>query len=149
VFVYDSHGEFGAPNNRVEFLRGDDTRPDRVRLWNLFVTHPQSLAAPGNGVCPLDGVVRTWSVVCTTPGTISLTMTREGDATIYTYPAASVVIGTNRFADANIEVRTGDRIGFRSDAEPNTYWQQPGANVMSLDFEIDREGTFARVPGRP
>ena len=147
VFVYDSHGEYGAPNNRVEFLRGDDSQPDRVRLWNLFVTHPQSLDAPGNGVCPLDGVVRAWSVVCTTPGTVSLTMIRESDPTIHVYPAVNVVIGTNRFADANIEVRAGDRIGFRTDAEPNTDRQQPGANVTSLDFEIDREGTFARVPG--
>jgi hypothetical protein len=149
VFVYDSHGEYGAPNNRVEFLCGDDTQPDRVRLWNLFVTHPQSLDAPSNGVCPLEGVIRAWSVVCTTPGTVSLTMIREGDPTIHMYPAVNVVIGTNRFADANIEVRAGDRIGFRSDAEPNTYRQQLGANVTSLDFEIDREGTFARVPGGP
>ena len=85
----------------------------------------------------------------TTPSTISLTRIREGDATIYLSSAVNVVIGTNRFADANIEVRAGDRIGFRSDTEPNTYWQQLGANVTSLDFEIDREGTFARVPGAP
>jgi hypothetical protein len=31
-------------------------------------------------------------------------------------------------------------------AKTNRY-QQAGANVASLDFEIDREGTFARVPG--
>ena len=119
VFVYDSRGEYGAPDNRVEFLRGDDSQPDRVRLWNLFVTHPQSLAAPGNGVCPLDGVVRAWSVVCTTPGTVSLTMIREGDPTIYMSPAVNVVIGTNRFADANIEVRAGDqnRVSVRRRAE--------------------------------
>jgi len=66
-----------------------------VRLWNLFVTHPQSLDAPGNGICPLDGVVRAWSVVCTTPGTISLTMIRESDPTIYLYPAVNVVIASS------------------------------------------------------
>lgn len=149
VFVYDTHGEYGALNNRVEFLRGDDTQPDRVRLWNLFVTYPQSLDAPSNGVCPLDGVIRAWSVVCTTPGAVSLTVIHEGDPTIYTFPAVNVVIGTNRFANANIEIRAGDRIGFLSNAEPNTYQQQLGANVTSLDFEIDREGTFIRVHGGP
>ena len=145
VFVYDSHGEYGARNNRVEFLRGDSGRPDRVRLWNLFVPYPQSLGAPGNGVCPLDGVVRAWSIVCTTPGTVSLTRIREGDPTISLSPEVSVVIGTNRFADADIEVRAGDRIGFRSDAEPNTYQQRLGGVVTSLDFEIDRDGIFERV----
>jgi hypothetical protein len=149
VFVYDSHGVYGAPDNRVEFLRGSGTRPDRVRLWNLFAAYPQSLGAPDHGVCPLDGVVRAWSVVCTEPGTISLTMTRAGDTTAHVYPAVNVVVGTNRFADADIEVRAGDRIGFRSDTEPHTYHQQPGANVAALDFEIDREGTFARVPAAP
>jgi hypothetical protein len=34
----------------------------------------------------------------------------------------------------------------RSGEDPNTY-RRAGANVASLDFEIDREGTFARVPG--
>ena len=144
VFVYDSHGEFGTVNNRVEFLRGDSTQGDRVRLWNLFAAYPQSLDPPGNGICPLDGVVRAWSVVCTAPGTVSLTMTREGDGTINVYPAMNVVIGTNRFADANIEVRAGDRIGFRSGANPDTIQQQPGGTVKSLDFEIDREGLFTR-----
>src|SRR5262249_11812772 len=67
VFVYDSHGEFGAANNRVEFLRGTDSVPDRVQVWNLFATYPQSLTASGHGVCPLDGTVRAWSVVCTAP----------------------------------------------------------------------------------
>ena len=145
VFVYDSHGEYGARNNRVEFLRGDGTQPDRVRLWNLFATYPQSLRAPGNGVCPLDGVIRAWSVVCTEPGTVSLAMMRPGDPTTYMYPAAKVVIGTNRFADADIEVRADDRIGFRTDRELNIHDKQPGDIVASLDFEIDREGTFTRV----
>ena len=144
VFVYDSPGEFGAANSRVEFLRGDSAQPDRVRLWNLFASYPQSLDSSGSGICPLDGVVRVWSAVCTAPGTVSLTMTRAGDQTINMYPAVNVVIGTNRFADANIEVRAGDRIGFRSDGEPNAYQQKPAGNVTSLDFEIDREGVFTR-----
>ena len=144
VFVYDSPGEFGAANSRVEFLRGDGTQPDRVRLWNLFASYPQSLDPAGNGVCPLDGVVRAWSVVCTAPGTVSLTQTREGDPTVHMYPAVDVVVGTNRFADANIEVRAGDRIGFRSGATADTIHHHPGGNVTSLDFEIDREGMFTR-----
>jgi CubicO group peptidase (beta-lactamase class C family) len=147
VFVYDSQGEFGARNSRVEFMRGDGTGPDRVRLWNLFATYPQSLDPPGNGVCPLDGVIRAWSVVCTEPGTVSLAMMRPGDPTTYMYPAAKVVIGTNRFADADIEVRAGDRIGFRTDRELNIHVKQPGDIVTSLDFEIDREGIFTRVRG--
>ena len=61
------------------------------------------------------------------------------------YPSVNVVIGTNRFADVSIEVRAGDQIGFRSSAQPNTHQQPPGGNVTSLDFEIDREGTFTRV----
>ena len=143
VFVYDSPGEFGAANSRVEFLRGDGTQPDRVRLWNLFASYPQSLDPPGNGVCPLDGVVRAWSAVCTAPGAVSLTVTRKGDETVSAYPAVPVVIGTNRFADANIEVRAGDRIGFRCDAAPES--QQPSGGIVTrLDFEIDREGVFTR-----
>jgi len=87
--------------------------------------------------------------VCTTPGEVSLTVIHEGDPTISTFPAVNVVIGTNRFANANIEIRAGDRIGFLSSTEPNTYHQQPNANVTSLDFEIDSEGTFVRVHGGP
>ena len=71
-------------------------------------------------------------------------MTREGDGAINVYPAMNVVIGTNRFADATIEVRAGDRIGFRSGANADTIQQQPGGTVKSLDFEIDREGLFTR-----
>src|SRR5262245_25911550 len=140
VFMYDSHGEFGAANNRVEFLRGDQTQPDRVRLWNLFVAYPQSVDPPGDAMCLLDGVVRAWSVVCSAPGLVSLTVKRRDDPrTVHTHSTEKVVIGTNRFANTNIEVRAGDRIGFL-----------PGlvGTVRSFDFEIDREGTFTRVPGR-
>ena len=47
-----------------------------------------------------------------------------------------------------VEVRAGDQIGFRSSAQPDTHRQQLGGNVTSLDFEIDREGTFTRVRDR-
>ena len=57
----------------------------------------------------------------------------------------NVVIGTNRFADASIEVGRGHQIGFRSKAQPNTHRQPLGGNVASLEFEIDGEGTFTRV----
>jgi CubicO group peptidase (beta-lactamase class C family) len=147
VFVYDSNGEFGRPNNRVEFLRGDGSEPDRVRLWNLFVAYPQSLDETSDGICPLEGVLRAWSVVSNAPGKIALTVIRKGDPKIHVQPTVEVFRGTNRFADANIEVRAGDKIGFWSDAEPKTYWQQPGANIETLEFEIDREGTFVRNAG--
>lgn len=146
VFVYDSRGEYGAPRNRVEFLRGTDGAPDRVTLWNLFASYPQSLDAPGDGVCPLDGVIRAWSVRVTQPGKIALTIIRTGDPGIHRVePTVDVVIGTNRFAGHDLAVRTGDKIGFWSDATQKTYWQRPDANVESLDFEIDKEGTFLRV----
>jgi CubicO group peptidase (beta-lactamase class C family) len=146
VFVYDSPGEYGAPRNRVEFLRGSDGAPDRVTLWNLFVSYPQSLDAPGDGVCPLDGVVRAWSVTVSKPGKIALTIIHAGDPGIHRVePTVDVAIGTNRFAGHDLQVRAGDKIGFWSDATEKTYWQRPGANVESLDFEIDREGTFMRV----
>ncbi len=146
VFVYDSQGEFGAPRNRVEFLRGTGGAPDRVTLWNLFASYPQSLDSPGDGVCPLDGVIRAWSVRVSKPGKLALTIIRKGDPGIHRVePTVDVVIGTNRFAGHNLEVRAGDKIGFWSDATQQTYWQRPDANVESLDFEIDREGTFVRV----
>jgi CubicO group peptidase (beta-lactamase class C family) len=146
VFLYDSPGEYGAPRNRVEFLRGSNGARDRVTLWNLFASYPQSLDSPGDGVCPLDGVIRSWSVRVTKPGKIALTIIRKGDPGIHRVePTVDVVIGTNRFAGHNLEVRAGDKIGFWSDATQKTYWQKPDANVESLDFEIDREGTFVRI----
>jgi CubicO group peptidase (beta-lactamase class C family) len=146
VFVYDSPGEYGAKRNRVEFLRGSKGARDRVTLWNLFASYPQSLDAPGDGVCPLDGVIRSWSVKVNKPGKIALTIIHEGDPGIHRVePTVDVVIGINRFAGHNLEVRTGDKIGFWTDATQQTYWQKPDANVESLDFEIDREGTFVRV----
>ena len=142
-----AHGRWRSSASAARAFRalvvGEEGIPGRDR------GAPSSPTLPFLHRLALDGVIRAWSVVCTTPGAVSLTVIHEGDPAIYTFPAVNVVIGTNRFANANIEIRAGDRIGFQSNAEPNTYQQQLGANVTSLDFEIDREGTFIRVHGGP
>jgi CubicO group peptidase (beta-lactamase class C family) len=143
VFVFDSRGEFGASNNRVEFVAGSAGAKDRVTLWNLFASYPQQLAREGeaDSVCPLAGVVRSWSVLAQRPARLALTFTRPGVDGILRGESVDVVRGMNFFANANFDVLEGDRIGFVEEA--HTYWQV-STDDFTIAFDIDREGTFLR-----
>jgi CubicO group peptidase (beta-lactamase class C family) len=141
VFVYDSRGEFGAINNRVEFKQGVGT-DDSVGIWNLLLTYPQELVRDRDTRCPLSGVIRLWSVDAKRSGRLALTVNRDGVAGFRTSPPVDVHAGLNWFADAGLEVLAGDMVGFSIDGQ--VYWQV-ATDDFDVSFSIDRQGTFVRV----
>jgi CubicO group peptidase (beta-lactamase class C family) len=144
VFVFDSGGEFGAINNRVEFKQGAGT-DDSVGIWNLLLTYPQALARDSDTRCPLSGVIRLWSVEAKRAARLALTVSRDGVAGSRTSPPVDVHAGLNWSADAGLEVLAGDMVGFSIDDQ---VYSQVATDDFDVSFSIDRQGTFARVRGR-
>lgn len=137
VFVYDSRGEFGATNNRVEFHKGD---VDTVGIWNLLLTYPQELARDSDTRCPLSGVIRLWKVYAKRPARLALTVSRDQVPGFRTSPPADVYVGWNWFADAGLDVLAGDMVGFSIDG----VYSQVATEEFEVSFDIDRQGTFVR-----
>ena len=53
-----------------------------------------------------------------------------------------VLVGSNRFAHADLEVLAGDMVGFSIDGQ--VYWQV-NTEDFEIAFDIDRGGTFERI----
>jgi CubicO group peptidase (beta-lactamase class C family) len=142
VSVFDSTGEFGATNNRVEFQKGN---PDRVGIWNLLLSYPQELARDRDTRCPLSGVIRMWMVDAKRAARLALTVSRNGIPGFRSSALVDVEVGRNRFAHADLEVLVGDIAGLLVDGQG---YSQVNTEDFEIAFDIDREGTFmACKPG--
>ncbi|WP_147444413.1 MULTISPECIES: serine hydrolase [Corallococcus] len=140
VFVYDSHGENGTDNNRIAF---DRATPNQVTVWNLFVSTPLTLKSEGDTLCPVPGEIRAWRVRASKPGQVRLTLARRGVDGFRQSPLMTVAVGDNRFVGADLPVLEGDMLGFSVD--DRVYWQHSTDDYV-IEADIDREGTFTRVP---
>lgn len=140
VFVYDSHGENGTANNRIAF---NPATPNQVTVWNLFVATPLTLKSEGNTSCPVSGEIRAWRVHASKPGQVRLTVARKGVDGLRQSPLMTVAVGDNRFVGADLPVLEGDMLGFSVD--DREYWQH-STDDYAVEADIDREGTFTRVP---